>query len=108
MKTTILGSCFATAFALGLFACAGAPLDEEGARTEEAASTQETAESEKTGETSAELRIGDGLGHGCALTCSGGDQTCCCDVGQKCVSGATYCECKVATDSRFNPGIYVP
>lgn len=89
MKTQIIASCFAIAF--GLFACA-APSSTEG---------EENVPTEQSEETSSELRIGGGLGAQCALTCSGGNQTCCCDVGQKCESGATYCVCKPATDTRF-------
>ena len=93
MKTQFIASTLAMAF--GLLACA-APSGTEG--EEETAKTEKT---EKTEETSSELRIG-GLNNTCALTCSGGNQTCCCDVGQKCESGATYCVCKSATDTRFN------
>ena len=36
--------------------------------------------------------------HSCALTCSSedGKETCCCDVGEKCVRGTTICDCKSA------------
>lgn len=103
MKTQIIGSCLAIALGLGLLACA-APSAEETADlpTDPATPASEDAE-ENTGETSSELRIG-GTNHGCALTCEGGNQKCCCDVGQKCISGATYCECKPATDTRWSGG----
>ncbi len=101
MKTQIIGSCLAIAF--GLFACAAPSAEEERASSDP---QQENAAGEQTGETSSELRIGGGLGNSCALTCSGGNQTCCCDVGQKCESGATYCVCKSATDTRLIGGIY--
>lgn len=91
MKTKLLGSILAIAF--GLFACA-APAEDD----DPPAPSEETTE-----ETGSELRIGGGLGAGCALTCSGGNQTCCCDVGEKCESGATYCMCKPANDPRLSP-----
>ena len=99
MKTQFIASTLAIAF--GLLACA-APSSTEG--DDDLAPTDQKEETtEKTDETSSELRIGGGgLNTGCALTGSGGNQTCCCDVGQKCESGATYCVCKSATDTRFN------
>lgn len=89
MKTQIIASSLALAFAL--FACASPPSEGSEGEEETAAQTDE-----------AELRTRLNETGGCALTCSGGSQTCCCAVGQKCESGATYCVCKSATDTRFN------
>lgn len=88
----MIGSC--VAIALALFACA-APSEQE---LEAAAQPGQ----EQTGEAESELRIRQNNG-GCAVTCSSDDgtQTCCCDVGQKCVKGIKYCECKSAYDTRI-------
>jgi len=106
MKTQILGSCLAIAF--GLFACA-APTEEDisqsaAANAPAAKAEAEAPAAEHTGESKEELRIR--LGAGCAVTCSGGNQTCCCSVGEKCESGATYCQCKDAHDTRFTGTIF--
>ena len=52
-------------------------------------------------------------GEGCGVTCQSGDksQTCCCGVGEKCVSGVGYCECKGAHDPRagaLEPSMFAP
>lgn len=44
-----------------------------------------------------------GVGEGCGTTCQtpDGTQKCCCKVGDRCVSGATFCKCEVANIARF-------
>ncbi len=99
MKIQFVASCVAVA--LGLFACA-APTEEDVAATStgESSVKDEAMPQEQTAEAQSALRIRQN--EGCALTCSGGNQTCCCAVGEKCESGATYCQCKPANDPRFS------
>jgi hypothetical protein len=44
---------------------------------------------------SADNEVGDGCGSSCAS--DNGDETCCCEVGMKCVKTAGWCGCKDAS-----------
>lgn len=99
----------AALFAFGVFACA-APSGEE-LPTGDGTQAPAAAGEENTDSKSDELRKG-GLGATCAVTCSSdnGAETCCCDVGQKCVKGYSFCECRTATVPGISSsgGIFIP
>lgn len=97
MKTKMIAAVMA--LGIGVFACA-APTEQElptEASGTAADAPKENAE-ENTGTSESELRIKAG-GTGCGTECQsvGGDQKCCCAVGDRCVSGATFCKCEPAT-----------
>lgn len=52
------------------------------------------------------LQKSPGIGHDCPLRCESrdGNEICCCDVGQKCVTTLRTCECRAATGAAGKTG----
>src|SRR5687768_14111333 len=91
MKMSMIG-CVAV-FGLGPLACV-APGEQDDGMGDVPAEDQASADGESTGVVTSELRNGDGGACGTTCASDNGSQTCCCEVGDRCVKGVTFCKCE--------------